>query len=161
MARTDKGEDIVVRNKKAFHDYAVIERIEAGISLMGTEVKSIKSGNIVLKDGYCFIRDGEIFLRNVHIGKYPFAQSIDHEPLRERKLLLHRSEIRKLHAKAREKGLTLIPLQVYLRNGRVKVEVGLVRGKRLYEKKEDIKKRDMSRDLREKYQTSKLSGRLK
>jgi SsrA-binding protein len=161
MARTDKGEDIVVRNKKAFHDYAVIERIEAGISLMGTEVKSIKSGNIVLKDGYCFIRDGEIFLRNVHIGKYPFAQSINHEPLRERKLLLHRSEIRKLHAKAREKGLTLIPLQVYLRNGRVKVEVGLVRGKRLYEKKEDIKKRDMSRDLREKYQTSKLSGRLK
>lgn len=150
-----------MRNKKAFHDYAVIERIEAGISLMGTEVKSIKSGNIVLKDGYCFIRDGEIFLRNVHIGKYPFAQSIDHEPLRERKLLLHRSEIRKLHAKAREKGLTLIPLQVYLRNGRVKVEVGLVRGKRLYEKKEDIKKRDMSRDLREKYQTSKLSGRLK
>ena len=150
-----------MRNKKAFHDYAVIERIEAGISLMGTEVKSIKSGNIVLKDGYCFIRDGEIFLRNVHIGKYPFAQSIDHEPLRERKLLLHRSEIRKLHAKAREKGLTLIPLQVYLRNGRVKIEVGLVRGKRLYEKKEDIKKRDMSRDLREKYQTSKLSGRLK
>jgi SsrA-binding protein len=161
MARTDKGEDIVVRNKKAFHDYAVIERIEAGVSLMGTEVKSIKSGNIVLKDGYCFIRDGEMFLRNVHIGKYPFAQSITHEPLRERKLLLHRSEIRKLHSKAREKGLTLVPLQVYLRNGRVKIEVGLVRGKRLYEKKEDIKKRDVSRDLREKYQTSKLSGRLK
>jgi SsrA-binding protein len=161
MARTEEGEDIIIRNKKAFHDYTILQRLEAGVSLLGTEVKSVKDGNVVLKDGYCFIRDGEVFLRNVHIGQYPYAQGVNHEPVRERKLLLHRSEIRKLHTKAREKGLTLIPLQVYLRNGRVKIEIGLVRGKKLYDKKEDIKKRDMSRDLREKYRASNLSGRLK
>jgi SsrA-binding protein len=161
MERSEKGEEIIIRNKKAFHDYTILQRLEAGVSLLGTEVKSVKDGNVVLKDGYCFIRDGEVFLRNVHIGKYPYAQGFNHEPVRERKLLLHRSEIRKLHAKAREKGLTLIPLQVYLHKGRVKIEIGLVRGKKFYDKKEDIKRRDMSRDLREKYQSSKLSGRLK
>ena len=161
MAQREKGEAIIVRNKKAFHDYLVLQRIEAGVSLVGTEVKSVKSGNINLRDGYCFIRNREVFLRNVHIGKYPFANRMDHEPLRERKLLLHRGEIRKLQTKIREKGFTLIPLQVYLKSGRIKIEIGLVRGKRQYEKKEDIRKRDMSRDLRENYRSSDLTGRLK
>jgi SsrA-binding protein len=161
MAQNEKGEAIIVRNKKAYHDYLILERIEAGVALLGTEVKSVRSGNVNLRDGYCFVRNGEVFLRNVHIGKYPFANRLDHDPVRERKLLLHRSEIRKLQAKIREKGFTLIPLQMHLKGGRIKVEIGLVRGKRQYEKKEDIKKRDISRDLRESYRSSDLSGRLK
>jgi SsrA-binding protein len=161
MAQAIKGEGIIVKNKRAFHDYAILGRMEAGISLLGTEVKSVKMGNIDLKDGYCFIRNGEMYLRNVHIGPYPYANRMNHEPMRERKLLLHGSEIRKLHAKTREKGLTLIPLQVYVKKGRVKLEIGLVRGKRLYDKKEAIRKKDVSKDLRDTYRTSDLSGRLK
>jgi SsrA-binding protein len=161
MAEEGKGKGIITKNRKAFHDYTILQRIEAGISLLGTEVKSIKSGNINLKDGYCFIRDGEIFLRNVHIGQYPYANRMNHEPMRERRLLLHRDEIRKLHAKIKERGFTLVPLLVYQRRGKVKIEIGLVRGKKFYDKKEDIKKRDISRDLKERYGTSHLSGRLK
>ena len=161
MAQKEKGEAILVRNKKAFHDYTILQTLEAGVSLLGTEVKSVKGGNVVLKDGYCFIRNGEVFLRNVHIGAYPYAHGMNHDPVRERKLLLHKSEIRKLNAKIKEKGLTLVPLQVYQKYGKVKIEIGLVRGKRLYDKKEDIKKRDMSRDLKQNYRTSNLSGGLK
>ena len=161
MAGEDTGKGIITKNRKAFHDYTILQRIEAGISLLGTEVKSVKSGNINLKDGYCFIRDGEVFLRNVHIGKYPYANRMNHEPMRERRLLLHRDEIRKLHAKIKERGFTLVPLLVYQKRGKVKIEIGLVRGKKFYDKKEDIKKRDISRDLKERYGTSHLSGRLK
>ena len=161
MAEESKGKGIITKNRKAFHDYTILQRIEAGISLLGTEVKSVKSGNINLKDGYCFIRDGEVFLRNVHIGKYSYANRMNHEPMRERRLLLHRDEIRKLHAKIKERGFTLVPLLVYQKRGKVKIEIGLVRGKKFYDKKEDIKKRDISRDLKERYGTSHLSGRLK
>jgi SsrA-binding protein len=161
MAQDGKGEGIITTNKKAFHDYEVLQKLEAGISLLGTEVKAVKSGNINLKDGYCFVRNGEIFLKNVHIGGYRYANRMNHEPLRVRKLLLHKSEIRKLHAKIKEKGYTLVPLRIYLKKGRVKCEIGLVRGKRLYNKKNDIKKKDMQRDLRESYKTSNLSGNLK
>ena len=161
MAEESKGKGIITKNRKAFHDYTILQRIEAGISLLGTEVKSVKSGNINLKDGYCFIRDGEVFLRNVHIGKYSHANRMNHEPMRERRLLLHRDEIRKLHAKIKERGFTLVPLLVYQKRGKVKIEIGLVRGKKFYDKKEDIKKRDISRDLKERYGTSHLSGRLK
>jgi len=161
MAEDDKGKALITKNKKALHDYIILQRIEAGISLLGTEVKSVKSGNINLKDGYCFIRDGEVFLRNVHIGTYRYANRLNHEPMRERKLLLHRDEIRKLHARIKERGFTLAPLLVYQKRGKIKFEIGLVRGKKLYDKKEDIKKRDVSRDLKERYGTSHLSGHLK
>jgi len=161
MAEGDKGKALITQNKKAFHDFNILQRIEAGIALLGTEVKSVKSGNINLKDGYCFVRDGEVFLRNVHIGTYRYANRLNHEPMRERKLLLHREEIRKLHAKIRERGFTLVPLLVYQKKGRIKVEIGLVQGKKLYDKKEDIKKRDISRDLKERYGSANLSGNLK
>jgi SsrA-binding protein len=161
MAEAEKGKVLISKNKKAFHDFNILQRIEAGIALVGTEVKSVKGGNINLKDGYCFVRDGEVFLRNVHIGTYRFANRLNHEPLRERKLLLHREEIRKLHAKIKERGFTLVPLLVYQKGGNIKVEIGLVQGKKLYDKKEDIKKRDMSRDLKERYGSSHLSGNLK
>ena len=161
MAEGDKGKALIVKNKKAFHDFNILQRVEAGIALLGTEVKSVKSGNINLKDGYCFVRDGEVYLRNVHIGTYRYANRQNHEPMRERKLLLHREEIRKLHAKIRERGFTLVPLLVYQKQGRIKIEIGLVQGKKLYDKKEDIKKRDISRDLKERYGSANLSGNLK
>ena len=161
MAEGDKGKALITKNKKAFHDFNILQRVEAGIALLGTEVKSVKSGNINLKDGYCFVRDGEVFLRNVHIGTYRYANRLNHEPMRERKLLLHREEIRKLHAKIRERGFTLVPLLVYQKKGRIKVEIGLVQGKKLFDKKEDIKKRDISRDLKERYGSANLSGNLK
>lgn len=161
MAEGDKGKALITKNKKAFHDFNILQRVEAGIALLGTEVKSVKSGNINLKDGYCFVRDGEVFLRNVHIGTYRYANRLNHEPMRERKLLLHREEIRKLHAKIKERGFTLVPLLVYQKKGRIKVEIGLVQGKKLFDKKEDIKKRDISRDLKERYGSANLSGNLK
>ena len=161
MMEDGKGKALITKNKKAFHDFNILQRIEAGISLLGTEVKSVKDGNINLKDGYCFVRDGEVFLRNVHIGTYRYANRLNHEPIRERKLLLHRDEIRKLHAKIKERGFSLVPLLVYQKRGKIKVEIGLVQGKKLFDKKEDIKKRDISRDLKEQYGSSHLSGNLK
>jgi SsrA-binding protein len=161
MADKNTEHKVLATNKKAYHEFTIIQKNEAGISLLGTEVKSIRAGNINLKDGYAFIKSGEVFLKNVHISQYPFGNRINHEPVRDRKLLLHREEIRKLHAKIREKGYTLVPLRVYIKDGKVKVELGLVRGKRLYNKKDDIRKRDESRELRRSFKSSNLSGRLK
>jgi len=161
MTNKDLLKKVLTTNKKAYHDYSIIQTIEAGIALKGTEVKSIRDRNISLKDGFCFIRNGEIFLRNVHISHYSFGNRINHEPLRERKLLLHKREILKLHAKIKEKGFTLIPLKVYIKKGRMKVELGLVKGKRLYDKKEAIRKRDESRELKSNFKLSNLSGPLK
>ncbi|MGQ9616115.1 MAG: SsrA-binding protein SmpB [Spirochaetota bacterium] len=141
-------ERTLATNKKAYHDYTVLQKIEAGIVLQGTEVKSAKSGNVNLKDGFAFVKNGEMFLRNVHISPYPFGNRINHDPLRERKLLLHKREISKLEARVREKGFTLIPLRVYTKKGRIKVELGLVKGKKLYDKREAIRKKDQSRDLK-------------
>ncbi len=161
MPEKSTEEKVLVTNKKAYHDFTIIQKIEAGISLLGTEVKSIRDRNISLKDGFAFIRSGEIFLKNVHISQYPFGNRMNHDPVRERKLLLHKSEIQKLRSKIREKGYTLVPLRVYLKDGRVKVELGLVRGKKLYNKKEDIRKRDESRELKRHFKASNLSGQLK
>jgi SsrA-binding protein len=148
MPAPNKEERTLATNKKAYHDYTVLQKIEAGIALQGTEVKSAKSGNINLKDGFAFIKNGEVFLRNVHISPYPFGNRMNHDPLRERKLLLHKREISKLEARVREKGFTLVPLRVYAKKGRIKVELGLVKGKKLYDKREAIRKKDQSRDLK-------------
>jgi SsrA-binding protein len=160
---TQKTSEIkkIVVNKKALHDFAIVDQVEAGIVLKGTEVKSIKSGKVSLKDGFCFIKNGEMFLKNVHVDQYPFGNRINHDPLRERKLLLHKNEINKLHAKVREKGYTLVPLNIYERNGKIKLEIGLAKGKRLYNKKEEIRKRDEARDLKRSFKLSNLSGKLR
>jgi SsrA-binding protein len=161
MTREKAETKKIVTNRKALHDFTIVEKIEAGIALKGTEVKSIKSGKVSLKDGFCFIRDGEIYMKNVHVDQYPFGNRINHEPLREKKLLLHRHEIHRLHSKVKEKGFTIVPLHIYEKNGIVKVELGLAKGKRLYDKKEDIRKRDEARDLKRSFKLTNLSGKLR
>lgn len=151
----------ILVNRKAYHDFSVIQTFEAGISLTGTEVKSAKEGKISFRDGFCFIKNGEIFLKNVHISRYPYGNRINHDPDRDRKLLLHKREISRLNAKVREKGFTIVPLRAYEKQGKIKVEIGLVKGKRLYDKKEDIRTRDQMRDLKRSFKTSDLSGKLK
>ena len=141
-------EKLLAKNKKAFHDYFIIEKLEAGIVLSGTEVKAIREGRLNLKDSYAHIKDGEAFLLNCHISPYSHGNRQNHDPTRTRKLLLHRKEIRKLIGKTREKGLTLVPLRVYLRRGRIKVELGLARGKRLYDKRETKRLKEMDREAR-------------
>jgi SsrA-binding protein len=148
-------------NKKAYHDFLVLQTYEAGISLEGTEVKSAKTGKLNFQDGFCTVKNGEIFMKNVNISQYPFGNRINHEPMRERKLLLHKGEIMKLASKVREKGFTIVPLKVYTKKGRIKVEIGLVKGKRLYNKKEDIRKKDEAREMKRSYKVSNLSGKLK
>lgn len=139
---------IVTTNRKAYHDYIILETYEAGIELVGTEVKSLREGKCNLKDSYATIKDGEIFLLNVHISPYSHGTAFNHEPTRTRKLLLHRSEIDKLTGKIKERGLTLVPLKVYFKKGRAKVELGLAKGKHTYDKRKDIAKRDMERELK-------------
>lgn len=141
-------EKLVATNKKAFHDYFIIEKLEAGIVLSGTEVKAIREGRLNLKDSYAHIKDGEAFLLNCHISPYSHGNQQNHDPTRTRKLLLHRKEIRKLIGKTQEKGLTLVPLRVYLRRGRIKVELGLARGKKLYDKRETKRLKEMDREAR-------------
>ena len=139
---------IITKNKKAYHDYFVLETFEAGISLLGTEVKSVKQGKINLKDSYAKVKDGEIYLFNAHISHYKHGNIFNHEPTRTRKLLLHRNEIDRIIGKINEKGLTLVPLKVYLKKGLVKVELGLCKGKKTHDKREEIKRRDIERELR-------------
>jgi len=142
------GVKVVATNRKAYHDYEVIETLETGVALTGTEIKSIREGKVNLRDGYAVIRDGEVWLLNVHIAPYRHGNRENHEPRRERKLLLHRREINRLKAKVAERGWTLVPLRVYLKRNRAKVELGLVRGKRLHDKREAIARRDADRDMR-------------
>lgn len=137
-------------NKKAEFLYFIEQRYEAGISLVGTEVKSLRENNANLVDGYASIRDGEVWLMSVHIGVYSMGNISNHEPVRKRKLLLKKSEIRKLKIKIDEKGYTLIPLRLYFKGGKVKVELGLARGKKSFDKRESIAKKDMKRDLERK-----------
>lgn len=140
---------IVAQNKKARYNYEILERIEAGISLLGTEVKSIREGRISLKESFAEIKGGEVFLLNCHISPYEPASRFNHEPTREKRLLLHRREIKRLTGKIQEKGLTLVPTKVFFNDkGKVKVEVGLAKGKRAYEKREAIRERDRDRELR-------------
>jgi len=140
---------IIAKNKKAFFNYEILGSYEAGISLLGSEVKSIREGRISLKESYAEIKGKEVFLVNCHISPYEAANRFNHEPMRERKLLLHRQEIKRLTGKIKEKGLTLIPTKVMINDkGKVKVEVSLARGKRVYQKREAIKERDREREMR-------------
>ncbi len=140
---------IVATNKKAFHNYEILESFEAGVSLLGSEVKSIREGRISLKESYAEVRGGEVFLLNSHISLYEAANRFNHEPRRERKLLLHRQEIKRLTGKIKEKGLTLVPTRVFFNDkGRVKLEIALAKGKKAYQKREAIKERDREREMR-------------
>ena len=138
---------IIAENRKARHDYFIIETFEAGIVLKGTEVKSLREGKASLKDGFAQVENEEVFLHNFHISPYQYGNIYNHDPLRVRKLLLHKKEINKLIGKTVEKGLTLIPLKLYFKNGITKVEMALAKGKRLYDKMEDIKKKTAMREI--------------
>lgn len=140
---------VIATNKKAYFNYEILERLEAGISLMGSEVKSIREGRISLKESHAEIKGGEVYLLNCHISPYEAANRFNHEPLRERKLLLHRQEIKRLTGKTREKGLTLVPTKILINDkGKVKVEISLARGKKAYQKREVIRERDREREMR-------------
>ena|ERR1700687_4835689 len=138
---------LVCQNRKAYHDYSIEETVEAGMSLVGTEVKSLREGKVNLKDSYVHIKDLEALLFNCHISPYSHGNIMNHEPLRTRKLLLHKKEIVRLQGKIAQKGYTLIPLKIYFKNGRAKVEVGLAKGKREFEKRESIKEREANREI--------------
>jgi len=138
---------MVAKNRKARFEYQVEESLEAGLALVGTEVKSLRDGRINLKDGYAKVSQGEVWLENVHISPYPFAHYGNHDPLRSRKLLLHRYEIKRLSGKVAERGYALVPLAVYFKNGRAKVQLGLAKGKKLHDKRQTIKERQESREI--------------
>ena len=137
----------VAENRKARHNYFIEDVYEAGMVLLGTEVKSLRLGRVNLKDSYARIKKGEVFVHQIHIDIYPFAYHGNHDPLRVRKLLLHNYEIKKLYSKANEKGFSLIPLKLYFQNGKAKLTLALARGKRKYDKRETIRRRDQDRDL--------------
>ena len=147
MTRKDESEKIICQNKTARMNYFFDDTYEAGIALVGTEVKALREGRANLRDSYARVSNGEVYLYDVNISTYTFGNRNNHEPLRVRKLLLHKREIRKLYGKSREKGLALIPLKLYFKNGRVKVELGLGRGKKFHDKREDMKLRDDKRDM--------------
>ena len=138
---------IIAVNRKARHDYFIEDEYEAGLVLKGTEVKSLRLGKANLKDSYARIKDGEVFVYQLHIGPYPFAYYDNHDPLRPRKLLLHKREIKRLYGKINEKGHTLVPLKLFFKNGKVKILLALAKGKRKYDKREAIKRRDEQREL--------------
>ena len=141
------GTKQVAANKKAWHDYFIEDKIEAGIELFGTEVKSIRQGGIGLKDAYCIFKDGEIFVKGMRISPYEKGNIFNRDPLRERRLLLHKKEIMQLFGKTKQDGYSLIPLAVYFKGSRVKVELGLAKGKKLHDKRESIAKKDAAREM--------------
>ncbi len=138
---------VVATNRKAYHDYDVEETHEAGVVLTGTEIKSVRAGSVNLRDSYAQVRNGEMWLMNVHIAPYEPASRQNADPYRDRKLLMHHGEIRRLMGRVQEKGLTLVPLRMYLKNNHAKIEVGLVRGKKLYDKRAAIAKRESAREI--------------
>jgi len=142
-----EGLRIVCQNKKAYHDYEILEKIEAGLVLLGTEVKSLRQGKANLKDAYAKIRQGEVHLYGCHISAYTHAYYDNHEPERVRKLLLHKLEIKRLFGKSQEKGFALIPLRIYFSKGKAKVELGLARGKKQYDKRESLKRKEEAREM--------------
>ena len=144
--RRATSEQTVATNRKAYHDFAILETLEAGIALLGTEMKSIRAGRVNLRDAYARIEDREAWLTGVHIARYAAAGPFNHEPMRRRKLLLHRDEIRELASQMVQKGLTLVPLRMYIKGGLVKVELGTARGKRQYDKRQSIAKRSAERE---------------
>ncbi len=147
---------LIANNKKAYHDFFILEKYEAGIELFGTEVKSIRMGKCSVKEAYVEIKDGEMLIVGMHIAPYEKGNIFNKDPLRVRRLLLHKSEIRKLDGRIREKGFTLMPLQVYLKGSLVKVEIGLAKGKKLYDKRDDIAKKDARREAERDFKTSQL-----
>jgi len=138
---------IIAENKKVKYDYFIVDEYEAGMVLMGTEVKSLRDGRANIKDAYARIQNGEVYLHHLHIGAYPFAYYDNHDPVRPRKLLLHKKEIRRLYGKANEKGFSLAPRKLYFKGGKAKVSIALVKGKRQYDKRHAIKSREAKRDL--------------
>jgi len=142
-----KGVKVVAQNRRARHDYFVLETWEAGVELKGTEVKSIRLGKCNLKDCYAAVVNGELLVYGMHISPYEMGSFSNTDPLRPKRLLMHKSEIRKMHADVMQKGFSLIPLSVYLKDGRIKLEIALCRGKKLYDKRDDMAKRDIQRDI--------------
>ncbi len=144
----ERAQSSIAENRKAFHDFHLLESFEAGLVLLGTEVKAIREGRVNLRDSFARVEDGEVFVYNINISPYSHRGYADHDPLRRRKLLLRREEIRKLIGKTVEKGMTLVPVRLYFKNGRVKVAVSLAKGKKDYDKRETIKRRETDRETR-------------
>ena len=142
-----EGVKEIASNRKAFHEYFVLERFEAGIELFGTEVKSIRGGQVNLKDSFCTVRNGELFVRGMHVSPYEKGNIFNRDPMRVRRLLMHKREIRKLGDRVSQEGVALIPLRLYFKDSRVKVELGLCKGKKLYDKRESDAKREAERDM--------------
>ena len=147
MSPKAKGTKQIVSNRKAFHDYFVLDRYEAGIELYGTEVKSIRQGGVNLKDTFCYIKDGELFVRGMHISPYEKGNIFNKDPMRPKRLLMHKKEIRKLQARVMQEGTTLIPLSLYFKDSLVKVELGLCKGKKLHDKRDSEAERSAKRDI--------------
>jgi SsrA-binding protein len=150
LAKTarEEAQKNIAENRKAFHDFHILETYEAGVALLGTEVKSIREGNVNLRDSFARVESGEVWIYNVHINPYSHRGYSDHEPTRRRKLLLRRAEIRKLIGKTVEKGMTLVPTRMYFHNGHVKVAISLAKGKKAHDKRETLKRREMDRETR-------------
>ena len=147
MSPKQIGVKTIAQNKKAYHEYFILEKIEAGVELFGTEVKSVRQGNVNLKDSFCIVKNGEMFVSGMHISPYEKGNIFNRDPMRAKKLLLHKREIMRLHAKIKQDGLTVVPLSVYLKDALVKVEIGLAKGKKLYDKREDAARRDAGREM--------------
>ena len=147
MAKDNTAQKLIASNKTARMNYEIGDIYEAGMVLTGTEVKALRDGKANLKDSYAVVKDDEVYLKEMHIGHYDHGNRFNHEPLRSRKLLLHKREIKKLYGKSRESGLALVPLKLYFKNGKVKVEIGIGKGKKLYDRRQDIKQRDEHRDI--------------
>lgn len=156
MAKEKEPQKLIANNKKAYHDYFIDETYEAGISLHGTEVKSMRMGKCSIKESFIRIENGEVFVYGMHVSPYEKGNIFNKDPLRVKKLLLHKSEINKLAGKVAEKGYTLVPLQVYFKNGRVKTQIGLARGKKLYDKRESIAKKDQRREMERDFKVRNL-----
>lgn len=156
VAEVGKGRKIIAQNKKAYHDYFVEETYEAGVALVGTEVKSVRAGRINLKDSYCSFTEGELYALGVHISPYEQGNRFNVDPLRQRKLLLHKQELRKLFGLLTRDGYTLIPLSLYLSRGRIKMEIGLCKGKKLYDKRQTLAKNEANREIERTVKTQRL-----
>lgn len=156
MAKQKEKQKLIANNKKAYHDYFIEESYEAGIALHGTEVKSMRQGKCSIKESFIRIENGEVYVYGMHVSPYEKGNIFNKDPLRVKKLLLHKYEINKLSGKVAEKGLTLVPLQVYFKEGKVKVEIGLARGKKLYDKRQDIAKKDQRREAEKEFKVKNL-----
>ena len=148
----------IVRNKKAYHEYNILDKYEAGIELFGTEVKSIRQGSINLKDSFCAIRNGELFAHGMHISPYEKGNIFNRDPMRPKRLLMHKSEINRLYSRIKQEGLTLIPLSAYFKSSRVKLEIGLARGKKLHDKRDTIAERITNRDIQRKMKEKNIDS---